>query len=375
MPSQPLHIVSFDNPYPPVYGGVIDVFFKLKALHAIGFEIYLHCFVDQLPVDTTELEKYTTRLYWYPRSKNVLKLLASTPFSVGSRYHESIVGNIASVDAPVLFEGLQPTFVLRKHALAGQKKFLRLMNIESDYYGGLSGSERNLIKKVLYGFESRKYVRYQKTMADFENVFTLSVHETDYVAQRYGNAVYVPVFHGNTRVASLSEFGDYAFYNGDLRLADNQRAALFLIDVFRALPDIKLVIASDHGKRLIERAIGDASNIEHTTIRDAKHFDELMAGAHVCVMLSFQQSGTKLKAVNALYKSRHCLINANMIDDPGVRGLCTMASTKSEFIGAVKRLSEVPYRDSENRQKVLDAVLNDQKNAQKLAEMIVKKGA
>jgi hypothetical protein len=45
MQGKPLHIVSFDNPYPPVYGGIIDVYYKLKALHALGFEIYLHCFV------------------------------------------------------------------------------------------------------------------------------------------------------------------------------------------------------------------------------------------------------------------------------------------------------------------------------------------
>ena len=44
MSSLKLHIVSFDNPYPPNYGGVIDVFYKLKHLHASGVKIYLHAF-------------------------------------------------------------------------------------------------------------------------------------------------------------------------------------------------------------------------------------------------------------------------------------------------------------------------------------------
>ena len=39
-----LHIVSFDVPYPPDYGGAIDVYYKLKALHEEGIKIYLHCF-------------------------------------------------------------------------------------------------------------------------------------------------------------------------------------------------------------------------------------------------------------------------------------------------------------------------------------------
>ena len=51
MPLKKLHIISFDNPYPPVYGGVIDVFYKIKDLHAEGYEIYLHCFVDEDQTD------------------------------------------------------------------------------------------------------------------------------------------------------------------------------------------------------------------------------------------------------------------------------------------------------------------------------------
>ena len=39
-----LHIVSFDVPWPANYGGVIDVFYKVKALSAKGIRIHLHAF-------------------------------------------------------------------------------------------------------------------------------------------------------------------------------------------------------------------------------------------------------------------------------------------------------------------------------------------
>ena len=39
-----IHVVSFDVPYPANYGGVIDVFHRLKALHKNGYKIILHCF-------------------------------------------------------------------------------------------------------------------------------------------------------------------------------------------------------------------------------------------------------------------------------------------------------------------------------------------
>jgi hypothetical protein len=39
-----IHIISFDVPYPANYGGVMDVFYKLKNLHALGTHIILHCY-------------------------------------------------------------------------------------------------------------------------------------------------------------------------------------------------------------------------------------------------------------------------------------------------------------------------------------------
>ena len=33
---QHLHIISFDIPWPPNYGGVIDVFYKIKTLSEAG---------------------------------------------------------------------------------------------------------------------------------------------------------------------------------------------------------------------------------------------------------------------------------------------------------------------------------------------------
>ncbi len=44
MPDKHLHIISFDIPYPPNYGGVIDVYFKIRTLHELGIKIHLHCF-------------------------------------------------------------------------------------------------------------------------------------------------------------------------------------------------------------------------------------------------------------------------------------------------------------------------------------------
>ena len=370
MHQKPIHIISFDNPFPPVYGGAIDVFYKIKALYGLGFRIYLHCFVDQLATDNATLGQYVEKVFFYERKKKGIKLFSKAPFSVASRYNELLVKHISDIDAPILFEGLQSTYLLSKHEFGDRKIFLRLMNLESNYFEGLYRSEKDLFKKALFRIEAFKYERYQKIIAKFNAVFTLSVYETEYVAKHFGNAHYIPVFHGNEKVATLSGFGKYALYHGDLRMADNKRAALFLIDVFKKIPDYNLVIASNHGKKIIRKEIKNVPNVSYIDIKNQQHLDELLSESHMSVMLSFQQSGTKLKSVNALYKSRFCIINKNMVDDEKIRSLCTLAETESEFIAAINKLKTLPYEDYERRKKVLDEVLDDHANAQSISRII-----
>lgn len=371
MENRRLHIISFDNPFPPVYGGVIDVFYKVKALHAIGFEIYLHCFVDSDQTADDELKKLVKEVHFYRRHKrrSALKLLSLYPFAVHSRYSKVLVDRLNQTDAPILFEGQHSTFIARKHDFPNRKLLLRLHNLEANYYLGQSKSDTNYIKKTAYFSEYLKYSLYQKDIARFDAVLALSRFEFGQVQQYNKKAHYVPVFHGNVDVANLSEFGKYAFYHGDLRLPDNKKAARFLIKVFEKIPDYDLVISSGTDGGLLPQ-IGKAKNVSFIRFEDQAELATLLADAHINVMLSFQESGTKLKLVNALYGSRFCVINKNMVDDENLRELCVMAETEQDFISAVNDLKNKPYDDFAKRQKVVDAVLNDIENAKKIEAIV-----
>ena len=161
MLKKPIHIISFDNPFPPDFGGVIDVFFKVKALHEIGFTIYLHCFYQDRNVVSDELKATTERVFLYKKNRNPFFLFSKFPFPVVCRFREELTRNIASIDAPILFEGLHTTMILQKTNLAN-KKFLRLHNIESNFYAGMSKNETNYFKKIVYHFASKKFIEYQK---------------------------------------------------------------------------------------------------------------------------------------------------------------------------------------------------------------------
>ncbi|RTY92345.1 hypothetical protein [Flavobacterium sp. GT3R68] len=365
-----LHIISFDNPFPPVYGGVIDVFYKVKALHELGVEIYLHCFVSNIPKQFPELEAITTKVYFYKTLVNPFLIFDKKPLSVATRNNEQLLANLKKSAAPILFEGLKTSYLVNADQLENHTKVLRLHNIEHNYFGGISNSEKSLFRKFIFGLEGRKYRKYEKVMRKFDTIITLSHFENDYVMQNFKESFYIPVFHGNETVSELSPFGNYALYHGDLRMSDNKRAVDFLIKVFKKIPDYNLVIASGCGDGYVEKQIRQAPNVSYISIKNQDHLHKLLVDAHMNVMLSFQQSGTKLKLINSLYKSRFCIINANIVDDKDVQNLCHIAETESEFIDLINQLKNQPYLDLENKINVLNRILNDQTNAKSIANII-----
>ncbi len=368
MQNKSIHIISFDNPFPPDYGGVIDVFYKIKTFHDLGYTIYLHCFYEHRNQVSDALKAITQTVYLYKKNRNLFFFLSVIPFGIKSRFHEDLVKNIEKINAPVFFEGLQTTMLMQKVVLQN-KKYLRLHNLESNFYEGMSSSESNWFKKFMYYFESKKYNTYQKILNQFDHVFALSHFEYNTVKTFTNKVTYVPVFHGNYKVTTLSGFGNYAFYHGDLRLPDNKKAAQFLMDVFKEIPEYKLIVASSNGKEWVENQIKSFPNIEFICIENDTHLDTLLAKAHINVMLSFQQSGTKLKVINSLFKSRFCLINYNMIDDERILQLCEIATSKEEFISKIEELKNKPFLDAENREEVLLNVLDDTKNAKIILEL------
>ncbi|WP_162127637.1 glycosyltransferase family protein [Flavobacterium phycosphaerae] len=280
-----------------------------------------------------------------------------------------MIQNITAVEAPILFEGLQSTMLLHQMDCRS-KKFLRLHNLESNFYAGMYRSETHWVKKMMYYFEIGKYKKYEKQLSHFKHVFTLSVYENEMVKSWADNVSYVPVFHGNTKINNLSEKGEYALYHGDLRLPDNKKAVQFLIQLFQKIPDYTLLIASSNGKDFVEQQLKNVSNIAFVTIENEQHLELLLAKAHINVLLSFQQSGTKLKLVNSLFKSRFCLINKNMVDDESLVQLCELANTETEFLAKINELKNKPYLENDKRATVLSEILNDTKNAQKIGSFI-----
>jgi len=370
MQKKALHIVSFDNPFPPVYGGVIEVFFKLKPLHDLGIDIHFHCFVDVIPENNPELEKITTTVHYYKNDKNPFYLISKLPFSVKSRNSGQLIQNIKKIPAPILLEGLKPTYFVSKGLLPDFQKILRLHNIEHDYFNGIAKSETNFFKKWLFRAEALKFSRYESVIQHFDKTIALSKFENNYINDKFGKSVYIPVFHGNIKVLPLEGVGKYAIYHGDLRMSDNLRAVKMLIDIFEKIPDFQLIIASNSNEKFINSKIAKLSNIRYVPIENFAHLQQLLQDAQINLIYSFQKSGTKLKLMNALYNSRFCIINDNIMDDENVTQLCEFANSKTEIIDKINALKNRSFMDYKRRRDVLETKMNDALNAEILAKEI-----
>ena len=365
-----LHIISFDNPFPPRYGGVIEVFYKIKALHEIGYKIYLHCFVNVIPNQFSELEQLCESVQFYKNNYNPLLFFSRIPFSVISRSNKKILEDLNKVHAPILFEGLKTAFFSGNSTLKNRLKILRLHNIEQDYFKGIAKSDNNWIKKILFNSESWKYKRYEKVIHNFQEIITLSKFENEYITKNFKKATYIPVFHGNDNVENLDKFGKYAIYHGDLNTADNRNAVKFLVETFKNRKDYKLLIASDSNEKFVKKLIGKSEFVEFVLLKNFKHLQELLREAHINVIISFQKSGTKLKLINSLFNSRFCIINENIIDDEKVACFCEVAMSKTELNSKIDALIASPYSDYEIRKKSLENYLSDIENAKKIDNLI-----
>ena len=135
-----LHIIAFDVPYPANYGGVIDVFYRVKALIEAGIKVYLHCF--EYGRGEQEILKRCHEVKYYQRDTSFVKQLSFTPYIVNSRQSEALVQDLLKDDYPILCEGLHTTAVLNDKRLKSRKIYVRAHNIEHDYYQALADSEK-----------------------------------------------------------------------------------------------------------------------------------------------------------------------------------------------------------------------------------------
>jgi hypothetical protein len=371
MSAPQLHIISFDVPLPANYGGVIDVWYKIKALRELGVEITLHAFTyGRAPVQ--ELNHYCKEVHYYERSSSWLNGLASKPYIVLSRANPPILENLQKDEAPILFEGLHSCAFLDAPELKHRVKIVRTHNIEHDYYNALASVESNWLKSLYFKREAKKLRAFESVLNNAQHIIAISPADTAQLQTRYSNVQHVMAFHAYNEVAVQEGSGDYCLYHGNLAVGENNEAALFLVREVFASGNYRLIVAGNNPSAALKSAMAEYKNMELRSDISTAEIDHLIANAQINVLPTFQATGIKLKLLAALFQGRHCLVNDQMVANTGLESICEHANNAEEWRLAVDRLMKKAYgiEAMQVRQAVLKGSFSNLENARKIKALL-----
>ena len=345
-----------------------DLFYKLPALQQAGIAIHLHCFTYNRPPQK-ELEKYCVSVHYYPRHTDIRGISLTLPYIVASRRNNTLLQTLLQDDYPILMEGVHCTYPLLDKRFRHRKMFVRLHNVEYRYYYHLYKSTTSFFKKIYYLTESLLLKQYERRIADkAAALWTVSYKDADIYKKVFNckNASYLPLFLPPWEVAGKLGNGTYCIYHGNLEIAENEEAAIWLIkEVFSSL-GISLIIAGKNPTRRLAQAAAKANNVRVIANPSATEMDNLIADAHIQVLPSFNATGIKIKLLNALYNGRHCVVNKAAVEGTGLNMLCHIANQATDMQQLIKTLFTKPFtpEESNKRKTVLYEHFNNEAGAQ-----------
>jgi hypothetical protein len=366
-----LHIITLNIPYPPDYGGMIDTYYRIRALHNLNVRIHLHCF-EYGRHHSKELESLCETTNYYPRKLGLSRQSSKIPYIVSSRKSKILLDNLIKNDYPILFDGLHSTFYIDHPALSGRKKIVRLHNIEHNYYHALAENEPNLLKKTYFLLESAKLKRYEKILWKADFILPVSESDQEYFNSEYHNSVLLTPFHPFSGSESLPGTGEYVIYHGDLSINENSAISDSLIsEVFSKIP-YKCVIAGKDPPELIKSHAARYSNITVISNPDNDQMRSLIVNAQVNLLPALAVNGFKLKLLMALYAGRHCLVNSIVGENTIIKRLCNVADNNAEIVNKISLLMKEPFTEKmiRERQKVLSDNFDIANNAGKLKDLV-----
>lgn len=360
-----LHLVSLDIPWPANYGGVIDIFHKLRWLHKTGWSVSLHCF-EYGRAHADVLQAYASEVHYYPRHLNLRRLFGRLPFIVSSRDHKELAARLQADRSAILLEGLHCTFFLPELSMDADRRIIvRAHNIEHDYYHFLSHTERKKFHRIYLKQEAEKLERYEVVLRNASAIAAISQKDQNYFSSHYGNSFLLRPFHAFDEVKIRSGRGSFCLYHGNLAVAENESMARWLIEEVQPLCGARFVIAGQKPGRELLRLAALNKHVELVVNPDFETLDRLVEEAQVHVLPAAQESGMKLKLLHSLYRGRYIIGNQKMLNDPLLDGHCILAENANEFASAIENCIALEFTESDirKREHLLTGYFSNEKQA------------
>lgn len=365
-----LHIVSLNVPYPADYGGVIDIMGRIIELHKQGVKIHLHCFLYNRP-PAVQLEEYCEEVLYYKRNTSCLSQFSMRPYIVQSRHSQSLVSRLKRDNYPIWLEGLHCCDVLE--LISNRHIFVRMHNVEHDYYDGLARVERKIWKRLFFRMEAFRLKKYEHVLPKATAVFAITQNDASHFRSiGCDNVICLPSFHPDSMRPFHEGLGDYVLYHGNLSVPENIHAAEYIIK--NVAPFVKhtvIIAGSNPDKRLL--ALTDTcGNVQVRSNLSDEEMSSLVAQSQINLLYTEQATGIKLKLIKSLKQGRHCVVNSTMVEGTQLGAFCHIADTAASMVDTINRLMNEPFSENDYlRRRIFFEHHNDSKQlVEKLSALL-----
>ncbi len=344
MSEKHLHIISFDVPWPADYGGVIDVYYQIKALHDAGVKVHLHCF-EYGREQADELNRICESVHYYPRKTGWLSNLSATPYIIKSRNSDALVKNLLQDDYPIVCQGMHTCGILKDKRLEGRIMAYRAANVEHFYYQSLYRREQNRKKMYYFMLEAVRLKKWEKNLERANVIFTVSLADEAYYRKRFplNKVVNTFSFFDDCNFGMEQGKGDYVLYHGNLSVNENTQAVEFILEQIAPHISLPLIVAGKNPPQQLREKISKSSNVRLVDNPSAEEMQRLIVQAQLNLLITFQPTGLKLKLLNALYNGRFCVANKEMLHGSGLESLVIEANTAEEIISRVNEYADKDF--------------------------------
>ena len=366
-----LHIIAFDIPYPADYGGVIDVFYQIRALFRAGIKIHLHCFQYGGRIPHKELNKYCISVKYYRRRVGILSFLSKNPYIIQSRRSGKLEKRLLRNNFPILCQGIHSCGMVLNPRFAKRNIFLRAANVEHDYYSALAKSEKNPLKRFYYKSEAGKLAKWEKNLNGVKGIFAVSNEDYNYFSKAFPEQKVIRVFGFNAMddIDSSPGKGKYALFHANLSVAENIDIADFIISQVATITNYSFIIAGKSPSNDLLQKAASQKNVEIIANPSEFKMQNLITDAHIHLMLTFQSTGFKLKLITSLFNGRFVIANDEMLHGSGLDNCVIRANSAEEIMSAIHDLKAMDF-DKKEIEKRKRGISDDYFNRVKAAKII-----
>ena len=323
--------IAAEMPYPDDSGGKKYSWQKIRQLSRENEVILvaINEFNDIVRADV--LRKYVKEYYFFPRVKSAVKIVSNfyRPFTIVSRESKCIKNKILEIISNsnidfIILDSIHMYGSIDKVNTGLIPVFLTQHNIEHELFNTISKNTSNIIKKIIYKFESIKLKRLEKKLYS-QGVFNGYIFISDIEYKRHEetigkvNGVCIPPCIEEDSNGFQKKIENNAIvFIGKMNFEPNVTAMEWFIkaifpNILKKIPESKLYVV---GKNPTKELLGFSSDnvIITGAVEDVK---EYLSKAQIIVIPLLSGAGVKLKLFEAL-ETNNIVITTKL----GVEGTC-----------------------------------------------------